>query len=93
MFIPFSTFESGHSFSISWKVRPSHPAFVANGFIIFPVKSYFVKKVLITGAIVYHQTGLPTIISSYLLKSLSIDCISGFFLELSLFCSSSTTVW
>ena len=65
IFISISTLEFGHNSFISLKVCPSHPAFVAYGFIIFPDKLFSFKKVLITGVIVYHQTGLPNIISSY----------------------------
>ena len=45
-------------------VLPNQPALVAKGITVFPDKSYLVKNDLIAGAGLYHQTGVPRIISS-----------------------------
>ena len=92
IFNPSSTFELGHNFLISIKVLPIQPAFVAKGFIVFSDKSFWLKNVLMAGAGLYHHTGVPNIISSYLLKSTLIAWIFGKWLLASLFCSSSTTL-
>mgnify|MGYP001654366254 CR=1 FL=1 len=72
MFIPSQISEFGHKVLISLNVFPSHPALVAKGFIVFPDKSFWFKNVLIAGTGLYHHTGVPSIISSYLLKSMPI---------------------
>jgi len=58
MFIPCSTLELGHNFSISLNVLPNHPAFVAYGLIVLPDKSFLVKNVLIAGTGLYHHINI-----------------------------------
>lgn len=92
MFIPSQISEFGHKVLIYLNVFTGHPALVAKGFMFFLDKSFWFKNVLIAGTGLYHHTGVPSIISSYLLKSMPMSCISGKRLLASLFCSSFTTV-
>ena len=75
---PLPNAAAGQAFrmSLSQRAIPPPPC-VTNGITVFPLKSQLYRKVRTGGAIVLHQFGVPTKITSYLSNSRTFSASSG----------------